>query len=134
MASSRTSTFQRRSHEKHILITAGFLAAMWLYGAGAEEAATEGKPHDWANNDTRELCIAYTGMVLREIGVTDFGKGSDLMINAHTARKEGLNCFVTINNVPYLIFAKADSKYEQGFVVRYSIAGFNTFDLSAANH
>ena len=78
-----------------------------LWNAQAQENQGIG---DSASNDTRELCIAMVGWALPAVGAVDglFEEMPDMLIHAHTIREEGLNCFMTVNDVPYLIFARLD--------------------------
>ena len=78
--------------------------------------------NDVGSNETRELCIAMVGWALPEVGAVDgyYDEVPDILIHAHTLRAEGLNCFVTVDNVPYLIFVKMGGENMEGFVVQYS--------------
>ena len=68
---------------------------------------------------------------LPAVGAVDgfFEETPEMLIHAHTIRDEGLNCFMTVNDVPYLIFVRSESDGTTGFVVQYSIEEFNTFNL-----
>lgn len=86
-------------------------------------------PDDIGNAETREMCIIATGVALQKIG-KDVEKMSGSMIHAHTLRSEGLSCFMTIDNVSYLVFLKSDGNFtKEGFVVQYEIKGFNSFEF-----
>ena len=90
---------------------------------------------DYANNDTRALCIELFMPALVATGhVTSSTKfnPSNLMINAHTARAEGLTCFITYDNELYFVFHDWGGQKTSSMVVKYSLRSFDLFDFSEA--
>ena len=88
---------------------------------------------DYANNDTRALCIEGFAPALiaagyiksrEEIDISD----GNLMINAHTGRAAGLNCFITYGNELYLVFIDWAEQKTSSMVVKYSPIAFELFD------
>ena len=87
-------------------------------------------PDDVGNAETRKMCIVATGVALQKIGKA-IKKKSGSMIHAHTLRSGALSCFMTIDNVSYLIVLnRDDGKFtKEGFVVQYELKGFNSFEI-----
>ena len=111
-----------------------------LFAAGAlAQAPSEGFNYeadginDYASNDTRALCIDGFAPALiaagyiksrEEIDISD----GNLMINAHTGRAAGLNCFITYGNELYLVFHDWAEQKTSSMVVKYSLIGLKLFD------
>ena len=88
--------------------------------------------NDYANNDTRALCVEMFMPALVATGHVTPGmefNPSNLMINAHTARVEGLTCFMTYDNQLYFVFHDWGGKETGSLVVKYSIESFNSFSF-----
>ena len=52
-----------------------------------------------------------------------------MMINAHTARAEGINCFINLEGALFHLFFSANGERIEGIVVRYTLDSFNRFAL-----
>ena len=80
--------------------------------------------NDWANNGTREACIALAVNVLP---VKDEALRT-LTIYAHTARVGALNCIFGIGSDLYHVFSGPDG---DGMVFRYDLISAEEFSLAA---
>ena len=111
-----------------------------LFAAGASaQSLTDGLDYeadginDYASNETRAACITYFAPALMAAGYIqsreeiDISDGN-LMINAHTGRAAGLNCFITYDNELYFFFIDWAEQKKSSMVAKYSPIGFKLFD------
>ena len=87
---------------------------------------------DSANDDTRAMCIAVLlpALVATNQVEPDYNlAASNLMIQAHTIRATGLNCFMNLEGNLYHVFVSFGEP-SASYVVAYGIQDFNTWDAS----
>ena len=86
---------------------------------------------DFASNDTRALCVSMLVPALEATNMLPLDPDfSTMAIYAHTARAEGINCFVGFNNLLYHVFFDINGANIEGFVTRYSLDAFSPFNIS----
>ena len=74
------------------------------------------------------MCISAAQQALPAVSDM-YDAQSDAMIHAHTLRTTALDCFMSINQMSYLIVLSADGGFTDGFVVKYEIDEFSPFSL-----
>ena len=87
---------------------------------------------DFANNETRALCVSILVPALVATGHLEPNTEPDfstMMINAHTAREEGINCFMNLDGKLFHVFFSFVGERVEGVVFRYSLESFNRFAI-----
>lgn len=87
---------------------------------------------DFANSDTRDLCLSTLVPVLVASGFLAADAEPDLstrMLNAHTATAEGINCFMQLEGSMFHVFLRLMGERVEGLVLRYTLESYNQFAL-----
>ena len=108
------------------------LALVPLLAVGQELNSEPEGMADFANNDTRDLCLSTLVPALVASGFLDPDTEYDpstMMINAHTGTAEGINCFMQLEGSMFHVFLRIVGERIEGLVLRYTLQSYNQFAL-----
>lgn len=114
------------------ILAAAVLALTQLLAVGQEFNYEQEGIEDFASNDTRALCVSMLVPALVATGHLEPNTEPDfstMMINAHTARAEGINCFINLDGALFHLFFSVNGERIEGIVVRYTLDSLNRFAL-----
>ena len=108
------------------------LALIPLLAVGQESNSGQQNIADFANDDTRNVCLSTLVPVLVSSGFLAPDAEPDLstmMLNAHTGTAEGVNCFMQLEGSMFHVFLRITAESVEGIVLRYSLQSYNRFAL-----